>query len=99
MTTVDVYVSRADESQFSLHSGLFGPATTVFHRLVDLIHRGEVKGTYDVACASGEVPGAMLRQLLEGVGADAGSGEPVDEKTLTAMILDDYVYNVEAIEF
>lgn len=89
MTIVDVYVSHADKSQFSLHSGLSGPAAMVFHRLVDLIHRGEVKGTYDVSCASGEVPGTVMRRLLEGVEEDVRSFEPVDE----------HVYNVEAIEF
>ncbi|WP_346535579.1 hypothetical protein [Micromonospora sp. DPT] len=99
MTTVDVYVTHGGESQFSLHNGLFGPATTVFHRLADLIRRGEIRGTCDGASAAGEVPGTVLRQLLVGVGEEARSYQPVDEQSLLATIIDEYVYNVEAIEF
>jgi hypothetical protein len=99
MTTVDVYVTRAGVSQFSLHNGFSGPATTVFHRLADLIRRGDVTGTYDGASATGQVPGTVLRQLIAGVGESVHSYDPVDEHALLAAIVDDHVYEVEAIEF
>jgi hypothetical protein len=99
MTTVDVYVTRAGAPEFSLHNGLSGPATTVFHRLVDLIRTGEVTGTWDGASVDAEVPGAVVRQLLVGVGDDADSYQPIDEQALLANLVDDDLYKIEAIEF
>jgi hypothetical protein len=99
MTTVDIYVDHEGERQFSLHNGLYGPATTAFHRLTDHIRGGEVRGTYDGASAKGEVPGTVLRLLLHGVGEDTRSYDPVDEQALLAAIVDDYIYDVDAIEF
>lgn len=45
MTTVGVWTRRADgPDSFSLHNGLFGPATTALHALIGLFQDGTLSG-------------------------------------------------------
>lgn len=55
MTTVDVWVDRIDRpaARLAISNGLFGPATAAFHRLQDVVARGQVAGVADAGgCAS-----------------------------------------------
>ncbi len=75
MTTVDFWAAPIDRSgdRISLGNGLFGPATTAFHRLVDLIRSGRIEGTADDASARARIPGSLLREILTGLGEDGGA--------------------------
>lgn len=44
VTTVDVYIRKGDGSaSFSLHTGLFGSATTVLHVLISKFQDGTIR--------------------------------------------------------
>ena len=83
MTTVDVYIRKADGSDsFSLHNGLFGPATTALHALI------KITGVVDWSEAS---PGDALFDIAiltlghhEHLGDVAGYGTDVDRDLIRA---------------
>lgn len=106
MTTVDFWAHPIERSgdRISLGNGLFGPATTAFHRLVDLIRSGRIEGTADDASARARIPGSLLREILTGLGEDGGAmvvtrQGHTDEASLQAAIDDETMYGVEALEF
>ncbi len=103
MTTVDVYMRRAGSREsFSLHNALFGPATTVFHAVVDACQNGLAEGEWSASHAKVKVSGSVLRSLLADVGElNRTFHREGDDARFTAFrdaIEDDAVYTVEAIE-
>ena len=62
MTTVDVYIGRADGSDsFSLHNGLFGAATTVLHALISQSQDGAITGPWHRSYVDTTVKGRIVR--------------------------------------
>jgi hypothetical protein len=103
VTTVDVYIRRLDSREsFSLHNALFGPATTVFHAVVDACRNGLAEGEWSGSHAKVKLNGSVLRSLL----ADIDELDPTfhregdDAKfaAFRAAIEDGAVYAVDAIE-
>jgi hypothetical protein len=69
VTTVDVYIRRADGSgAFSLHNGLFGAATTVLHALIKEFRDGTISGPWHSSYIDTTVKGTIVRSILADVG-------------------------------
>ena len=106
MTTVDFWANRLDRTApvIALENGLFGAATTAFHRLADAINEGRVEGKADWGSASATLSGAELREILRGLGGTNAAVSTVmrkghhDEETLMVAIDDHGVYGVSAVE-
>jgi hypothetical protein len=104
MTTVDVYMRRAGNrsESFSLHNGLFGPATTVFHSVLKACHSGLVSGEWSLSHADVTVTGKMLRSMLADIrDLERPFHQPADNEKLSAFrdgLVDDADYTVKAIE-
>jgi hypothetical protein len=103
MTTVDVYIRKADGSDsFSLHNGLFGAATTTLHALIRVFEAGTISGPWHSSYIDTTVKGAVVRSIL----ADIGELDPpyrrrADWARFAAFrqaIDDDADYTVKAIE-
>ena len=103
MTSVDVYITGKNrEESTCLHNGLFGPATTVLHAVLDACRDGLASGEWSSSHAEVLLPGSVLRPMLAGL-------EPLtrpwhqdeDNARLAAFraaISDDTLYAVTAIE-
>jgi hypothetical protein len=102
-TTVDVYIRKADGSDsFSLHSGLFGAASTALHTLIRAFEDGAISGPWHSSYIDTTVKGAIVRSILAGISElDPPCHQPGDWARLTAFqqaIDDDGDYTVKAIE-
>ena len=103
MTTVDVYIQGRDRTEsFSLHNGLFGPATTVFHAALEACRAGHASGEWSNSHAEVVMRGSVLRPMLAGL-EDLKRPYRYDcDKTRLAAfreaIKDDGVYADTAIE-
>ena len=102
MTTVDVWIRRADGlDSFSLHNGLFGPATTALHALISLFRNGTISGPWHSSYVDTTIPGSVLRQVLADIADDDPDFRPGDQSRLAAFLaaLDDEAdYTIKAIE-
>ena len=103
MTTVDVYINGKDRSEsFCLHNGLFGPATTVFHAVLDACRQGSASGEWSNSHAEVLMRGSVLRPMLDGL-EDLKrpyhfEGDKAQLAAFREAIADDGVYAVTAIE-
>jgi hypothetical protein len=103
VTTVDVYIRKADgSSSFSLQNGLFGPATTTLHTLIRVFEAGTISGPWTSSYIDTTVNGTVLRSILAGITElDASCHQPGDWARFSAFrqaIDDDARYTVKAIE-
>jgi hypothetical protein len=104
VTTVDVYISRADGTDsLALHNGLFGSATMVLHALIREFQDGAISGPWHSSYIDTTVNGAIVRSILGGIsGLDPLYHPPGDWARLAAFqetIDDDADYTIKAIEF
>jgi hypothetical protein len=103
VTTVDVYIRRADGSDsFSLHNGLFGPATTALHALIGQFQDGTITGPWHSSYIDTTVKGTIVRTILAGISElDPPYHRPGEWARFEAFqeaIDDDADYTVKAIE-
>lgn len=103
MTTVDVYIQGRDRTEScSLHNGLFGPATTVLHAVLDACRAGHASGEWSNSHAEAVMRGAVLRPMLVGLDdLKPPYHYDRDKARLAAFrqaIADDGVYAVTAME-
>jgi hypothetical protein len=103
VTTVDVYIRKTDGGDsFSLHNGLFGPATTALHALISKFQDGTINGPWHSSYIDTTVKGTIVRSVLAGISQlDPPGHQPGDWDRLTAFreaIDDDADYTVKAIE-
>jgi hypothetical protein len=103
VTTVDVYIERTgSQHMLVLRNGLFGPATTVFHSVVQACQNGTATGTWGGSHAEVTLTGKNLRPMLEGLGRlKQPFHAEADNKRLAAFYLsieDDAEYDITAIE-
>jgi len=103
VTTVDVYIRKADGADsFSLHNGLFGPATTALHALIKAFQDGTVSGPWHSSYIDTTVKGTIVRSVLGGISElDPPYHQPGDWARFTAFqeaIDDDADYIIKAIE-
>lgn len=104
MTTVDVYIERTgSRSMLVLRNGLFGPATTVFHAVLQACQDGTATGPWGGSHAEVTVSGKTLRPMLDGIGPlEPAYHDQADNDRLEAFrrsIIDDGEYDITAIEF
>ena len=102
MTTVDVYIGRADGTDsFSLHNGLFGAATIVLHALIKEFQDCTISGPWHSSHIDTTVKGTIVRSILAGVGdLDPPWHRPGDWARFAAFraaIDDDADYTVKVI--
>ena len=103
MTTVDVYIRRADGGDsFSLHNGLFGAATTALHTLIRQFQDGTITGPWHSSYIDTTVKGTIVRTILGGISElDPPYHQPGDWARFEAFLEavdDDADYTVKAIE-
>jgi len=106
VTTVDVYIHRAGTAphgpdSLSLHNGLFGPATTALHGLIDAFRDGTLTGPWHSSHIKATVPGSVVCSVLGRIDEnDRDYDGAVRERLATFReALDDSAeYAVEAIE-
>ena len=103
MTTVDVYIDGKDRREsFHLRNGLFDPATTVLHAVLEACRRGFASGEWSNSHAEVLMRGSVLRPMLAGLEELVRPWhEDEDNARLAAFrdaIADDAVYAVTAIE-
>lgn len=103
MTTVDVYISKADGSDsFSLHNGLFGAATTALHALIRAFQDGTISGPWHSSYIDTTVTGTIVRSILAGIRElDPPSHRPGDWARFAAFqqaIDDDADYTIKTIK-
>ena len=68
MTTVDVYIRRADGADsLSLHNGLFGAATMALHALITQFQDGTISGPWHSSYIDATVKGAIVRSILASI--------------------------------
>ena len=104
MTTVDVYIRKADGSDsFSLHNGLFGAATTALQALISAFQDGTISGPWHSSYIDTTVKGTIVRSILAGIcELDPPYHRPGDWARFAAFqeaIDDDADYTIKAIEF
>lgn len=104
MTTVDVYVRKADGTDaFSLHNGLFGAVTTVLHALISKYRDGTISGPWHRSHIDTTVKGSTVRSVLDGITKlDPPYHQPGDWArfaTFRQAIDDNAAYTIKAIEF
>ena len=103
MTTVDVYIDGGGDT-LSLHNGLFGPATTVYHAAYEASRAGKAVGGWN---SSGglevTMAGRELRTILARIkDLPRHHQRPEDDEMVQrfcASIQDDATYAVRGIEF
>jgi hypothetical protein len=103
MTTVDVYIEKSGTSDLLvLRNGLFGPATTVFHAVVQACQDGTATGQWGGSHAEVTLTGKVLRPMLDGLDPlESPWHQPADNDKLDAFrqaIIDDAEYDITAIE-
>ena len=103
MTTVDVYIEKTGSRDIVvLRNGLFGPATTVFHAVIEACQNGTATGTWGGSHAEVNLTGKNLRPMLEGLGRlKPPFHAEADNERLAAFYLsidDDAEYDITAIE-
>lgn len=103
MTTVDVYIRRADGSDsFSLHNGLFGGATTTLHALIRQFQDGTITGPWHSSYIDTTVKGTIVRTILGGISElDSPYHQPGEWARFEAFreaIDEEADYTVKAIE-
>ena len=103
MTTVDVYIEKTgSRDMLVLRNGLFGPATTVFHAILQACQDGTATGPWSGSHAEVTVTGKTLRPMLDGIGPlEWPWHEQADNDRLDAFrqsTVDDADYDVTAIE-
>jgi hypothetical protein len=99
VTTVDVYIRKADGSEsFSLHNGLFGPATTALHALVAAFQDGTVSGPWHSSYIDATVKGSVVRSILADIGQLDSPGEWARFAAFREAVDDEADYTVKAIE-
>ena len=102
MTTVDVWIQRADgPDSLSLHNGLFGPATTALHALISLFRNGTISGPWHSSYIDTTIPGSVIRQVLVGIDDDDPEFRTGDQPRLAAFLAaleDEAEYTIKAIE-
>jgi hypothetical protein len=103
VTTVDVYIRKADgTASFSLHNGLFGPATTALHALIGAFGDGTISGPWHNSYIDATVKGAIVRSVLVGISEldppyyQAGNQARLD--AFREAIDDEADYRIKAIE-
>ena len=104
MTTVNVYIERTgSRNMLVLRNGLFGPATTVFHAVLQACQDGTATGPWGGSHAEVAVTGKTLRPMLDGIGQlEPPYHEQADNDRLEAFrlsIVEDAEYDITAIEF
>ena len=68
MTTVDVRIQRIDGPEsLHLHNGLFGPATTALHALIDAYRAGAIVGKWHSTYIETTVSGTIVSSVLASV--------------------------------
>lgn len=104
MTTVDVDVRRLGGSEsISLHNGLFGPATTLFHAAIEACKNGSATGEWGGSHARVTVSGRALRAMMADVERleppyhDAGDDQGLAD--FRRSIDDHAEYVIDALEF
>ncbi len=103
MTTVDVYIEKADgQDMLILRNGLFGPATTVFHAVLRACQEGTATGSWGGSHAEVTLQGKTLRPMLEDLEPlKPPYHQPADNARLAAFrhsIDDEADYDITAIE-
>jgi len=103
VTTVDVYIRKTDGSDsFSLHNGLFGPATTALHALIKAFQDGTINGPWHSSYIDTTVKGTLVRSVRADISQlDPPYHQPGGWARFTAFqqaIDDDADYTVKAIE-
>jgi hypothetical protein len=103
VTTVDVYIRRADGGDlFSLHNGLFVAATTALHALIRKFQDDTITGPWHSSYIDTTIKGTIVRTILDGISKlDPPYHQPGDWARFEAFreaIDDDAEYTVKAIE-
>lgn len=103
MTTVDVYIRRANGGDsFSLHNGLLGAATAALHALIRQFQDGTITGPWHSSYIDTTVMGTIVRTILDGISElDPPYHRPGDWarfELFREAIDDDAEYTVKAIE-
>jgi hypothetical protein len=105
MTTVDIHIQRlGEQDSLSLHNGLFGPATTVYHAAHDASRSGRAVGGWnDHGGLDVTVTGRELRTMLAQVSQlPPHHQRPDDDERLQRFyesIVDDATYRIRGTEF
>ena len=103
MTTVDVYIHRTGTRDYlSLRNGLFGPATTLFHSVLQACEDGTATGSWSGSHADIVLSGAALRPMLAGLDHLDQLWHGTTEAQVIAYrdaLVDDAAYEINAIEF
>jgi hypothetical protein len=103
VTTVDVYIEKTGSRDILvLRNGLTGPATTVFHAVIDACQDGTATGQWGGSHAEATISGRNLRPILAKIGTlEPPFHQPADNDRLAAFrqsITDDADYDITAIE-
>lgn len=103
MTTVDVTIRRIDgPAVLYLHNGMFGPATTALHALIDAYLTGIIQGNWHSTYIDTTLSGATVRSVLAAVDEhDPEFWEESDRARFIAFrdsIDDNADYAIKAIE-
>ncbi|MGY1817801.1 hypothetical protein ACI79Z_09970 [Geodermatophilus sp. SYSU D00663] len=100
---MDVYIQGGGDS-LSLHNGLFGPATTVYHAAYDASRSGDAVGGWNsVGRLEVTLSGRELRKILAQVKRlPPHHRRPEDDEGLHRFcesITDDATYEIRGMEF
>lgn len=102
MTTVDVHIRRVGgPERFSLHNGLWGPATTALHALIHAFQDGTLAGPWHSTYIDTTAPGTVVRSILADVDQLDPEFRGEDGARFAAFreaIEDHAEYSVKAIE-
>ncbi|MGI8451333.1 MAG: hypothetical protein ACR2MP_29935 [Streptosporangiaceae bacterium] len=104
MTTVDVRVRRLGTGdQLSLHSGMWGPATSVLHAFGQACQDGRISSSkWNVAEINEVTTGAIVRQALDAITDwDWQQSHDDDQERVAAFrsrLFDNAEYEIHALE-
>ncbi len=103
MTTVDVYITGGGNS-LSLHNGMFGPATTVYHAAYDASRNGTAVGGWNsYGKLDVTITGRELRKVLSQIEqlTPHHQGPEYDESLhrFRESIMDDGTYQIRGMEY
>ncbi len=102
MTTVDVCICRTGTRDYlSLRNGLFGPATTLFHSVLQACQDGTASGSWSGSHADATLSGTALRPMLAGLDHPGRLWHGTTGAQVTAYrdaLADDAACEINAIE-